>query len=151
MIAATASSPATSSPAASPRPTAPAHLTPAFMDIAQRHLVAKAIAEFTHERLLAPTPDGDGWRLELDDGRIGYRFRAERTSLEHWIIDEPSIERTVDGVPAPLDAQRLIIELQPLLEIPEPLLATYLEEVASTLASAAFKAHRGGLSAAEVA
>ena len=31
-----------------------AHLSPAAMATAQRHLVAKAIAEFTHERLLAP-------------------------------------------------------------------------------------------------
>ncbi|WXF91005.1 GNAT family N-acetyltransferase [Curtobacterium flaccumfaciens pv. flaccumfaciens] len=41
-----------------------AHLRPEHLEPAERHLVAKAIAEFTHERLIAPVPDGDGWRLD---------------------------------------------------------------------------------------
>ncbi|HLT59899.1 MAG TPA: hypothetical protein VK020_01830, partial [Microlunatus sp.] len=102
------------------------HLTPSTMAVAQRHLTAKAIAEFSHERLLAPTPDGDGWRIDLDRGRVRYRFRAERLALEHWLIDEASLDRTVDGSPAPLDAQQLILELRPLLGIPDDLVATYL-------------------------
>ena len=115
------------------------HLTPAAMDAAQRHLTAKAISEFSHERLLAPVRDGAGWRLELEGGRVCYRFRAERLALEHWLIDEPSLERVVAGVPAPLDAQQLVLELQPLLQIPDDLVGTYLEEIASTLAAAAYK------------
>ena len=35
------------------------HLTPAFMDLAHRHLVAKAIGEYAHERLIAPVPDAE--------------------------------------------------------------------------------------------
>ncbi|WP_152360968.1 IucA/IucC family protein [Microlunatus speluncae] len=115
------------------------HLTPKTMEAAQRHLTAKAIAEFSHERLMAPERDGDGWRLELDGGRVRYRFRAERLALEHWLIDEPSLDRTVAGAPAPLDAQQLVLELQPLLDIPDDLVGTYLEEIASTLAAAAYK------------
>lgn len=139
------------------RTTDPAlHLTPAAMAAAQRHLVAKAIAEFTHERLLAPEPTGPaeptgrGWRLALDGGRVEYRFEADRFELEHWVLDEPTLERFVDGTPALLDAQSFIIELQPLLEIPDQLLATYLEEIASTLASSAFKLVQGGPTAAEL-
>jgi siderophore synthetase component len=113
--------------------------------------VAKAIAEFTHERLLAPLQDAAGWRIELDGGRVVYRFRAVQTAVEHWIVDEASIVRTVDGIGADLDAQLLILELQPLLSVPDSLLATYLEELASTLASAAFKLHHGGPSATELA
>ncbi|GAA1511337.1 IucA/IucC family protein [Agromyces terreus] len=202
-----------------------AHLTPAAMAGAQRHLVAKAIAEFTHERLLAPEPvpaagrggapapsrdhepagletlrsstgephpagrggapapsrdhepagletlrsptdepagletlrsstgepTGGSYRLLLDGGRVEYRFDADRFALEHWVLDEPSLERFVDGTPTPLDAQAFIIELQPLLGIPDALLATYLEEIASTLASAAFKLTQGGPTAAELA
>ncbi|GAA1826292.1 IucA/IucC family protein [Agromyces salentinus] len=164
------------------------HLTPAAMEVAQRHLVAKAIAEFTHERLLAPEPFGGrggapaptpggrvgapaltpggrvgapapyrdpasarSWRLALDGGRVEYRFDADRFALEHWVLDEPTLERFVDGTPTPLDAQAFIIELQPLLEIPDALLATYLEEIASTLASSAFKLVQGGPTAAELA
>ena len=36
------------------RPTLAPHLNPAAMAVAHRHLVAKALAEFAHERLLAP-------------------------------------------------------------------------------------------------
>ncbi|WP_127794984.1 GNAT family N-acetyltransferase [Agromyces sp. LHK192] len=146
---------------ASARPAEPAlpiapHLTPAAMAAAQQHLVAKAIAEFTHERLLAPTaegetgPDGLG-RYRLDTGVSIYRFTARRHALEHWAIEEPTLERLVAGRPAPLDAQELVIELQSALGIPDALLSTYLEELASTLASAAFKSARGGLPAAELA
>ncbi|MFF2372022.1 IucA/IucC family protein [Agromyces sp. NPDC058110] len=133
-----------------------AHLTQAAMATAQRHLVAKAIAEFTHERLLVPEPAGPAasarsYRLALDGGRVEYRFDADRFELEHWVLDEPSLERLVDGTPTPLDAQAFIIELQPLLAIPDGLLATYLEEIASTLASSAFKLEHGGPTAAELA
>lgn len=126
------------------------HLTPEAMSAAQRHLTAKAIAEFSHERLLAPVRDGDGWRLDLDDGRVRYRFRAQRLALEHWLIDEPTLDRAVDGIPTELDAQQLVLELQPLLAIPDDLVATYLEEIASTLAAAAYQRHRGGPSATEL-
>lgn len=59
--------------------------------------------------------------------------------LEHWVIDEASITRWCDGSEVPLDAQELVVELQDALSIPEDLISTYLEELASTLAGAAFK------------
>ncbi|WP_341976333.1 IucA/IucC family siderophore biosynthesis protein [Microbacterium sp. LWO13-1.2] len=126
--------------------TAPAtHLTPVALERAQRHLVAKAIAEFSHERLIAPEPLADGgWRLAVPAGDAEYRFDAVRTALEHWIIDEDSIHRFVDGRTAPLDAQALILELQPLLGLSDELLPLYLEEIASTLAGAMFKIAQGG-------
>lgn len=168
-------------------PNPAAHLTPEHLATAQRHLVAKAIAEFTHERLLAPVPDaaaparvestcsrrehthvarttGDlgeyvcnppadaptqAWRLATSGSE--YRFRARIGMLEHWVVDESTLVRLVGGEPAALDAQELIIELQAELGIPDALLATYLEEIASTLASAAFKAAHGGPSADELA
>ena len=130
------------------------HLTPDNIAVAQRHLVAKAISEFTHERLLAPIPDAadsasGSWRLPTEGSE--YRFRARVGALEHWVIEEDTLERLVGGAPAALDAQELIIELRAALGIPDHLLATYLEEIASTLASAAFKAHRGGPTAEELA
>lgn len=149
-----------------------AHLRPETMAVAHRHLVAKALAEFSHERLLAPVPDeaqagaapgrpvvpssaprpapAAPYRVTLDGGRVVYRFRARRTALEHWAIDEASLTRDVDGAPAPLDALDLVLELQPLLGIPDALLAVYLEELSSTLASAAYKAHHGGPAVAEL-
>jgi siderophore synthetase component len=128
------------------------------MAVAQRHLVAKALSELTHERLLAPVPDDPdatdrpdrpaGYRLVV--GPVEYRFRARRLALEHWVVDEGSVTRTVDGVGTPLDALALVLDLQPLLRIPDDLLPVYLEELSSTLASAAFKVHHGGPTAAEL-
>lgn len=142
------------------------HLRPDLLARAHRHLVAKAIAELTHERLLAPTllvpgPGEPGGRagvngpwteheLAVDGGRVVYRFRARRFALEHWVLDEPSITRTVDGAPAALDVLELVLELQPALRIPDHLLATYLEELSSTAASAAAKAAAGGPTAQEL-
>ena len=129
-----------------------AHLTSDALEHAQRHLVAKAIAEFSHERLIAPEPHQDGgWLLRVPTGEIEYRFDAQRAELEHWIVDEPSIRRVRDGEELPLDAQELILELQPLLGLSDELLPVYLEEIASTLAGAMFKIAQGGPSASELA
>lgn len=130
------------------RPALAPHLNPTAMAAAHRHLVTKALAEFAHERLLAPVAEDAGFRVTLGD--VDYRFRARRLALEHWAIDEASVTRTVAGEPADLDALALVLELQPLLEIPDALLAVYLEELSSTLASAAFKVHHGGPSATDL-
>ncbi len=126
-----------------------AHLRPEHLELAERHLVAKAIAEFTHERMIAPAQDGVGWRLDAGDST--YRFRARQHVLEHWSIDEASLTRTRGGAPVALSAQDLVLELRDVLGIPDELLGTYLEEIASTLASAAAKQRRGGPSAAQLA
>ncbi|WP_435742542.1 IucA/IucC family protein [Microbacterium sp. PMB16] len=124
------------------------HLTPATLDRAQRHLVAKALAEFSHERLIAPERvEGGGWTLSVPGSDAEYRFDAIRTALEHWIVDEESIRRLVKGAETSLDAQTMILELQPLLGLSDALLPVYLEEIASTLAGAAFKIAQGGQSA----
>ncbi|MBD8077787.1 GNAT family N-acetyltransferase [Cellulosimicrobium arenosum] len=153
------------------------HLRPALADRAHRHLVAKTIAELTHERLLAPrtvvgpaTADGPGrYVLPVAGGAVEYRFTARRFALEHWVLDEASIRRVVLGGsrtpgagPAAaaadrevrVDALDLVVELQPDLRVPDELLATYLEEVSSTLASATAKLERderaGGPSATDL-
>ena len=114
-----------------------AHLTPALMERAQRHLVAKALGEFAHERLIVPAPHRDRWQVEA--GPSTYTFAARRHLLEHWVVDPGSIERVRDGVPAAVDAQELVAELAPALGIPPSLLPTYLEEIAATLAAGAWK------------
>ncbi|MCB7137480.1 GNAT family N-acetyltransferase [Cellulosimicrobium marinum] len=149
------------------------HLRPDLADRAHRHLVAKTVAELTHERLLAPrtlveptVPGGPGEHvLEVAGGDVEYRFTARRYALEHWVLDETSIRRLVrtgsghDDAEAPwreapVDVLDLVVELQPDLRIPDDLLATYLEEVSSTLASATAKLDRaerhGGPSATDL-
>ena len=125
----------------------PAHLTPERWERANRHVVRKAIAEFSHERILVPQPvaaaaanaAGAAFRLVSDNGRAVYRFRAMLLALEHWSIPARSIERELDGVPAPLDALDFLTEFSGTLGINPQMLPIYLEEVSSTLASAAFK------------
>jgi siderophore synthetase component/RimJ/RimL family protein N-acetyltransferase len=135
--------------AADPTP----HLHPESMDAAQRHVVTKALAEFSHEHLIRPTRiENDLWELTLPDGSV-YRFCAEVLPLNHWVIDEGSVTRHAQGSAEglPLDAQEFVAQLHETLGIPEKLLGTYLEELASTLASGAFKNFRGGPTAHQLA
>ncbi|EON22396.1 siderophore synthetase component [Nocardioides sp. CF8] len=104
---------------------------------AQRRLVAKALSEFAHERLLTPTETPGGWQVVA--GASTYDFTARVHALEHWVIDAASLTRTVHGKAARLDAQELVVECNDVLRIPAALLPTYLEEIASTLASSAWK------------
>jgi siderophore synthetase component len=121
-------------------PAAYAHLNADAFAVVQRHLVAKALSEFAHERLITPVrcQGEDTWELTID-GATRYRFTARVLPLEHWVIDEASITRLSGEAELPLDAQELVVELQDELSIPEDLMSTYLEELASTLAGAAYK------------
>ncbi|HWM40223.1 MAG TPA: IucA/IucC family siderophore biosynthesis protein [Streptomyces sp.] len=135
----------TAPPALSPRD-AVAHLTPEHWAHAGRLLIRKALAEFTHERLLTPTPlsgdehpSGGRFTVPSDDGAIEYRFAARKLSLDHWQIDADSITRHRDGSQLPLDALAFITELRGSLGLGDEILPVYLEEISSTLASTAFK------------
>lgn len=52
-----------------------AHLSPERWDTANRLLIRKALAEFAHERLITPEPEGDGYVVRSDDGLTAYRSR----------------------------------------------------------------------------
>ncbi|WP_110667890.1 GNAT family N-acetyltransferase [Salinicola halophilus] len=126
-----------------------AHLEPQRFARANRELLAKAIAEFSHERLLHPEAlgpaDADGWgdyRLSGDDARIEYRFRARRMALDHWVIDRATLIKTQDGEPRSLDVAAFLLECRERLGIAPDNLPTYLEEIASTLAGIAYKLGR---------
>jgi siderophore synthetase component len=123
--------------------TAVDHLTPEHWEAANRLLVRKALAEFAHERLLAPARLADG-RYSVGD----YRFAAERLALDHWHIDEDSIARGDGG---PIDALDLILGLRGALGLDEENLPVYLEEITSTLASLAFKLAAPPVTADELA
>ena len=131
-----------------------AHLTPEHWDLANRHLVRKALSEFAHERLITPQDHGSGrYRVASDDRTIEYVFRADVLSLDHWRIDAASIvrRRTADGQALRLDALDLILDLRHGLSLTPTVLPVYLEELSSTLASAAFKLAGEPVSAAELA
>ncbi|WKU06256.1 IucA/IucC family siderophore biosynthesis protein [Micromonospora sp. HUAS LYJ1] len=129
-----------------------AHLTPATWAHAHRLLVAKALAEFAHERLIEPAPTGDGrWTVRSDDDTVEYRFTARRFALDHWQIDPESISRRRGDEDLPLDAVDLCLELRGALGLTDQVLPVYLEEITSTLAGAAFKLTRPAVSADELA
>lgn len=120
------------------------HLTQQHWAHANRQLVRKAIAEFAHERLLTPQrlPDGS-WQLAVPASEKEYRFHAQPLALEHWAIDAESLQKWDNGQPQPLDAITFIIEFCTHIGIPDAMLATYLEEISSTLSGTAWKLQKG--------
>ncbi|MBT2555436.1 IucA/IucC family siderophore biosynthesis protein [Arthrobacter sp. ISL-5] len=138
------------------------HLTPERWAAANRHLVRKALAEFSHERILSPerTSTGDQtgstghsseYRVLSDDDSVEYRFSARVLHLDHWAVDAASIRCSRDGQDAPLDALRFITEFRHALGIRQEMLPVYLEEISSTLSSHAYKQWMGQPSSVELA
>ncbi|MFD2360870.1 MULTISPECIES: IucA/IucC family siderophore biosynthesis protein [unclassified Arthrobacter] len=151
--------PAPALPAASP--SSVSHLTPGRWEAANRHLLRKALAEFSHERILRPepvsspepvsTPEPGTYRIGSPDGAHEYRFDARVLELDHWSIDAASIRHFHRGTEAPLDAVEFITIFHEVLGIRIGMLPVYLEEISSTLASHAYKQAAGHPSAAELA
>ncbi|MGK5632803.1 IucA/IucC family protein, partial [Streptomyces sp. URMC 123] len=130
-----------------------AHLTPERWARANRLLAAKALSEFSHERLLAPRllPTGD-YAVPADDRTAEYRFSARRLPLDHWVVDPDSITRHQGGRALPdVDALTLVTEVRGALGLTDEVLPLYLEELTSTLAGTAFKLAGDPLPAAELA
>ncbi|MGI5449880.1 IucA/IucC family protein [Streptomyces sp. CA-243310] len=116
------------------------HLSPELWARANRALVRKALAEFSHERLLTPEPLGDDrYAVRSDDGSVEYRFASALHALDHWAVEESSITRHRDGAEVPLDAIDFHIELRETLGLSAEVLPVYLEEISSTLAGTGFK------------
>ncbi|WP_030624438.1 IucA/IucC family protein [Streptomyces sclerotialus] len=129
-----------------------AHLTPELWDRAGRLLIRKALAEFTHERLLTPRPLTDGrYSVRSDDGTVEYRFAAQVLSLDHWVVDADSITRHREDTDLPLDAVEFFIELRGALGLSDEILPVYLEEISSTLAGTAYKLTKDHVPADELA
>ncbi|MBT2597608.1 IucA/IucC family siderophore biosynthesis protein [Arthrobacter sp. ISL-72] len=140
------------------------HLTPERWAAANRHLVRKALAEFSHERILTPERISGGadagaraggeaneYCVRTDDASVEYRFSARILQLDHWSVDAASITCSREGQDAPLDALRFITEFHEALGIRLEMLPVYLEEISSTLSSHAYKQWRGQPSSAELA
>ncbi|WP_050056940.1 IucA/IucC family protein [Pseudarthrobacter siccitolerans] len=141
-------------PAAAGTANAAPHLSAERWDNANRHLLRKALAEFSHERILAPEPldeKAGNYRVRSDDGTLECRFTARLLELEHWSIDASSIRCFRDGAEEPLDVLEFITAFHGTLGINLQMLPVYLEEVSSTLASHTYKQWAGQPTAAELA
>lgn len=122
------------------------HLTPSIWQKVNRHLVCKAISEFSHEQLFVPTlikgSNSDNWatyQLTSDLGQRHYVFKAKKMALRHWRIDPQSITCLEKDSHTDVDALRFIIDFKATLAIPEDKLPIYLDEISSTLYGAAYK------------
>ncbi|MFF1683718.1 MULTISPECIES: IucA/IucC family protein [unclassified Streptomyces] len=128
------------------------HLSPERWAEANRLLIRKALAEFTHERLLAPEPLGDDrYAVRSDDGATEYRFTARRLRLDHWQVSADSITRHRDGSELPLSALEFFIDLKTSLGLSDAILPVYLEEISSTISGTCFKLTKPDVTSAELA
>ncbi|WP_432037571.1 IucA/IucC family protein [Streptomyces cucumeris] len=129
------------------------HLTPGLWERAGRLLIRKALAEFSHERLLTPVLEDDGrYAVPSDNGASTYRFAARVLTLDHWLVDAGSITRHGrDGAELPLDALDFFIEMRSTLGLSEEILPVYLEEISSTLSGSAYKLAAEPVGAAQLA
>ncbi|MGC0331814.1 siderophore synthetase component [Streptomyces sp. SAI-170] len=127
-----------------------AHLTPERWEQANRRLIRKALAEFAHERLLTPEPEGESYVVRSDDGLTSYRFTAVRRALDHWQVDADSISRHRDGAELPLAALDFFVEFKDALGLSAEILPVYLEEISSTLSGTCFKLTKPQIPVAEL-
>lgn len=136
----------------SPLQEAVTHLTPEHWRQANRLLASKALAEFSHERMLTPEllPSGR-YRITSDDGSVEYQFAARVLALEHWIVDAASITKQRGSAELSLDAVDLVCDLRGRLGLGEGTLAAYLEEITSTLARSVFQLAESQPTATELA
>ena len=127
-----------------------AHIQPAHWQAADRGLVAKMLSEFTHEGLFEPAALGnETYALTSDDGTRLYRFSARRFALWHWEIRPDSVACIEGDTPVAVDAARLLIDFRDTLGMQDPVLSLYLEEIAATRYSAAYKQANAHLKAAD--
>jgi siderophore synthetase component len=118
------------------------HLNPDLWASANRLMVAKALGEFAHERLLTPVADGDSYVVTSDDGSVTYRFSAGRFALDHWQVDPDSLGE--------VDALDFVLRFRTSLGLSDAILPVYLEELSSSLAAMAYKARHRSVTAAEL-
>ncbi len=115
------------------------HLHQAVWQAANRDLIVKAISEFCHERILTPTQNQSGlWQLDYAGGY--YVFSADLLALESYVIAPASLQKYDDkGATVTLDAVTFILEFATQLGLEGLRLATYIEELQSTLSSSCYK------------
>lgn len=118
-------------------------------EAAHRELLAKAIREFSHERLLAPEAVGESiYRVRF--GARVLQFRAREHALLHLSVDADSICCPEDPSWRP-DVVGTVADAAEQLGIPDGFVHTYLEEVAATVAARARRLAVAGPRASELA
>ena len=131
---------------------ASAVLTGDRWDRTGRALVAKMLAGFLYEELLAAEPvagDPGAWQVGLPGG-VTYRFRADRRLFDGWRVTEGSVRRRDQAGEEPAtDPGRLLLDLREAAGVPAATAAHLLKELRATQVADCHLA-AGGASAAEL-
>ncbi|WP_075341786.1 GNAT family N-acetyltransferase [Tenacibaculum agarivorans] len=133
------------------------HIQPKVWQQANRLLIKKALCEFSHELLIQPEAISElengykHYKVSADNAEIIYEFNAKPMALNHYVIDEYSIQKTNKGESTELDAIFFIKEFRKALGIADEKMPVYLEEIISTLYGSAFKITKGNPTAEELA
>ena len=128
------------------------HISTVHWQKANKQLIVKMITEFSHERLITPFELSKGsYLLTNSNEQVTYHFNAQQLPLDHLMIDASSLVKTNNqGEPQALDALAFVLEFAAKLGLEEHQLATYLEEVSSTLSSACYKYEKRSFTATEL-
>ncbi len=133
------------------------HIQPKVWQQANRLLVKKALCEFSHELLITPEIVEDlvdgyhKYKVYTDTKEIRYEFIAKPLALNHYLINEYSIQKFVGDITAEIDAIYFIKEFKEALGIAQEKMPVYLEEIISTLYGSAYKITKGNPTAKELA
>lgn len=123
--------------------TAIAHLSPENWNMANKLLLAKAIAEFSHEVLVVPEPVTQSgvpneYRVVCPHDALEVYFTAYRHALDHWTIETASIQTFFHGSKTPADVVQFLIAFKDQLGFAPDNLGIYLEEILSCLQARAY-------------
>lgn len=132
------------------------YIEPHTWKITNKLLVRKAISEFSHELIFTPKKltNKEVWNtysITSDTNTFTYSFEARKFELDHWYIKLESIKKFKNEKEESIDAIEFITEFQNTLQIPNEFLATYLEEISSTLISSSYKYKNQKFSSEELA
>ncbi|MFC4337730.1 IucA/IucC family protein [Salininema proteolyticum] len=128
---------------------ATAHLKAEAWTSETRRLLAKALGEFAHERLLEP--EEAEWGYLVQGRRLTWTFSARRLPLDHWDVDPESVTCLLDEEPQPLEAGVFFADFAEALGMSDEVLQVYLEEVAATVNRGVWQRSRRQPTAAELA
>lgn len=120
------------------------YLNPNIWEKVNRAHLGKIISELAHELIIVPqkmisVTKKNHYEIYGDNNEIKYSFQSNRLELDHWQINTDSIIKTIKGKKHQLSSLDFINEFKNQLGVQQELLPTYLEEIVSTLNSAAFK------------
>ncbi|MFD2176126.1 GNAT family N-acetyltransferase [Veronia pacifica] len=129
------------------------HLTEQHWQRANKQLVIKMITEYSHERLITPSKVSEhGYLLTDSTESVRYVFDANALPLNHLMIEPETLKKEKEADEAhQIDALAFVLEFADALGLAGDRLATYLEEITSTLSAECYKLSKPAFTADQLA